>query len=95
MGENSHYIYVLKCSDGSFYTGYTTNLEKRVNTHNNGKGAKYTRGRLPVRLVYSKEFPTKSEALKAEYAFKQWSRNKKEQFLLKKEGEGFVAAKEL
>jgi len=95
MGKNSHYIYVLKCNDGSFYTGYTTNLEKRVNTHNNGKGAKYTRGRLPVRLVYSKEFPTKSEALKAEYAFKQWSRNKKEQFLFKKEGEGFVAAKEL
>ena len=95
METSSHYLYVLKCRDGTFYTGYTNNVEKRVNVHNSGKGAKYTRGRLPVCLIYSKEYPTKSEALKAEYAFKQWNRSKKEQFLLKEAGEEFVAAKEL
>ncbi|GKU85035.1 GIY-YIG nuclease family protein [Niallia sp. NCCP-28] len=95
METNSHYFYVLKCRDGSFYAGYTNNIKKRVETHNSGKGAKYTRGRLPVCLVYWKDYSTKSEALKAEYAFKQWSRSKKERFLIKEAGEGFVAAKEL
>lgn len=71
------YIYILKCSDGTLYTGWTTNLEKRVKCHNNGKGAKYTRCRLPVELVYFEECINKSKALKREYEIKQLSRNKK------------------
>ena len=51
-----NYTYILECSDGSFYTGWTNNLEKRINCHNKGKGAKYTRGRLPLKLVYFEEF---------------------------------------
>lgn len=65
------YVYILKCSDDSLYTGYTVNLEKRINTHNGGKASKYTRGRLPVELVYYEELPSKSDALKREYEIKQ------------------------
>jgi putative endonuclease len=92
--ENNYFFYVLQCRDGSFYGGYTNNLERRIRLHNEGKGAKYTRGRGPVKLVYSKAYENKSDALKAEYQFKQWPRNKKEQFLLKEAGETNVAAKE-
>ncbi|SEN82323.1 putative endonuclease [Mesobacillus persicus] len=81
MEKNNHYFYVLSCRDGSLYAGYTNDLEKRVKLHNEGKGAKYTRGRGPVKLVYSKAFETKSDALKAEYAFKQMPRAKKNDFL--------------
>lgn len=95
MEVNEHYFYVLCCKDGSLYAGYTNDLTRRIRLHNEGKGAKYTRGRGPVRLVYAKEFPSKSEALKAEYAFKQWPRRKKDAFL-KRESEGNdAAAKEL
>lgn len=93
--ENNHYFYVLKCRDGSFYGGYTNNLNRRIEMHNQGKGAKYTRGRGPVELLFQKAFTNKSDALKAEYEFKSWPRKKKEQFLLKEAGEGYVAAKEL
>lgn len=79
--ENSHYFYVLYCRDGSLYAGYTNDLEKRIKVHNEGKGAKYTRGRGPVRLVFSKLFSDKSEAMRAEYEFKQWPRKKKDEFL--------------
>lgn len=71
------YVYILKCSDDSLYTGYTVDLEKRLNTHNKGKASKYTRGRLPVQLVYYEELPTKSDALKREYEIKQMKRPKK------------------
>ena len=71
------YIYILKCSDGTFYTGYTHNLDNRVALHNEGKGAKYTRGRLPAELVYFEEFLTKGEAMKREYQIKQLSREEK------------------
>lgn len=71
------YTYILKCSDNTLYTGFTNNIEERLITHNKGKGAKYTRGRLPVRLVYKEEFNTKSEALKREYSIKKLSRKKK------------------
>jgi len=72
------YVYMVLCSDGTLYTGYTTDLVRRINTHNKGRGAKYTRGRLPVFLVYSEEFPTKSEALRRELEIKKLSRKEKE-----------------
>nr|WP_317134970.1 GIY-YIG nuclease family protein [Bacillus changyiensis] len=79
-GDN-HYFYVLLCRDGSLYAGYTNNLEKRLKTHNDGKGAKYTRARLPVTLHYSERFSTKREAMQAEYRFKKLSRKNKEHYL--------------
>ncbi|MBP9812200.1 GIY-YIG nuclease family protein, partial [Candidatus Gracilibacteria bacterium] len=63
----THVVYILKCHDRTYYTGYTNNLEKRIQTHNAGKGAKYTRGRLPVRLIYSETYESESEARKREY----------------------------
>lgn len=72
-----NYVYILQCIDGTLYTGYTNDLNKRIQVHNSGKGAKYTRGRLPVKLVYSEEFNTKSEALKREYAIKLMKRKRK------------------
>lgn len=71
------YIYILKCSDNSLYTGWTTDIKKRVKIHNNGKGAKYTRCRLPVELMYFEECIDKSSALKREYEIKQLTREKK------------------
>lgn len=71
------FIYIIKCSDQSFYTGYTTNLEKRLKAHNEKKGAKYTRGRTPVELMYFEEFDSKSDALKREYQIKKLSLNEK------------------
>ncbi|MGL4451943.1 MAG: GIY-YIG nuclease family protein [Sarcina sp.] len=72
-----NYIYILKCADGTLYTGWTNNLEKRVITHNKGKGAKYTRARLPVELVYSEVFESKVDAQKREYAIKKLKRSEK------------------
>lgn len=71
------YVYILLCEDESLYTGWTVNLEKRVETHNRGKASKYTRGRLPVKLVYYEEYEDKIEAQKREYAIKQLKRNEK------------------
>ena len=72
-----HYVYILQCADGSLYTGWTTNLEGRVDMHNTGKASKYTRSKLPVQLVYHERVADKSEALKREYAIKQLSRDEK------------------
>ena len=72
-----NYTYILECSDGSFYTGWTNNLEKRINCHNKGKGAKYTRGRLPLKLVYFEEFIEERDAQKREYVIKHLTRNDK------------------
>lgn len=73
-----YFVYMVQASDNSFYTGYTTNIEKRVKTHNIGKyGSKSLRGKLPVKLVHFEEFATKSEALKREAKIKGWSRVKK------------------
>lgn len=71
------YTYMVECSDGTLYTGWTNDLEKRVKNHNLGKGAKYTRSRLPVRLVYYETYATKQEAMKREYAIKHMSRKDK------------------
>lgn len=77
----TNYTYIVKCSDGTYYTGWTTDLEHRVNAHNNGEGAKYTRSRRPVELVYYEKYETKVEAMKREYAIKQLSRKKKEELI--------------
>ncbi len=66
-----HYAYMLRCADGTIYSGYTTDPEHRAAAHNSGRGAKYTRSRLPVELVFTERFPTKSEALKREAALKK------------------------
>ncbi|MBM7694795.1 putative endonuclease [Peribacillus deserti] len=93
--NNSHYFYVVECKDGSYYAGYTNKLKKRITAHNEGKGAKYTRGRGPVELIYSQMFSEKSEALKMEYRFKQLTRRDKERFI-REGGNGYdVAAKKL
>lgn len=72
-----NYTYILHCSDGTFYTGWTTDLDRRVRTHNEGHGAKYTRSRIPVRLVYYETFSSKTEAMQREYAIKRLSRSEK------------------
>ena len=76
-----HYTYIVKCSDGTYYTGYTNDLEKRLLAHNAGKGAKYTRNRLPVEMVYFEEYEDKSEAMKREYAIKRLTRKQKEKLI--------------
>lgn len=79
--KEKYYAYMLRCNDNSIYSGYTTNLVKREKVHNSGKGAKYTRSRLPVKVVYFEEFETKSEALKREYEFKQYTHLEKEEII--------------
>ena len=71
------YVYILECADGSLYTGITRDLEARINIHNDGTGAKYTRGRLPVKLVYSEATDSRSSASQREHAIKQLSRQSK------------------
>lgn len=71
-----NYTYIVKCSDETLYTGWTNDLEKRLRAHNSGKGAKYTKNRRPVELVYFEEYDTKQEAMKREYAIKQLPREK-------------------
>ena len=75
--EKKNYTYILKCVDGTLYCGWTNDLEKRLKSHNDGKGAKYTRSRLPVALVYYEEFDTSQEAQKREYSIKQMTRQEK------------------
>ncbi len=93
MEKNKHYFYVVECSDKSYYAGYTNNLEKRIQTHNSGKGARYTRARLPVVLKYVEVHEEKTTAMQAEYHFKQLKRKDKEEYMQK--GERYVAAKKL
>ncbi len=76
--NNCNYTYILRCSDNTLYTGWTNNLEKRLTAHNCGRGAKYTKNRRPVELVYHETFSTKEEAMRREYAIKQLTRAKKE-----------------
>lgn len=72
-----HYIYIVECRDKTLYTGYTTDLDKRIKTHNAKKGAKYTRGRTPVILKYYEEFNNKADAVKRESQIKKLKRAKK------------------
>lgn len=85
METSKHYFYVLECKDESYYAGYTNNLERRVKMHNEGKGAKYTRGRTPVELIYYETFESKTKAMQAEYHFKQLSRENKQKWMTKGE----------
>ena len=81
----SWYVYMLRCRDGSLYTGYTDDPVRRLAVHNSGKGAKYTRSRLPVTLAYSEEHPDKSAAMKREAAIKRLKKPQKEALFLQKE----------
>ena len=78
------YTYMVCCADGTLYTGWTTDVKARVITHNEGKGAKYTKARRPVKLVWHKRFPTKHEAMHWEWAIKHWPRQKKLQLCKKR-----------
>ncbi len=74
----TYYIYIVSCADGTLYTGYTCDLKKRIRAHNESlRGAKYTRARRPVKLVYSEKFKNKNEAIKREWAIKKLSRKEK------------------
>ena len=77
----SHWVYVLRCADGTLYTGYTTDVERRVAEHDAGEGAKYTRGRTPVELVHVERFETRSAALAREHAVKGLPRGEKERLV--------------
>ncbi|MEG1547860.1 MAG: GIY-YIG nuclease family protein [Clostridia bacterium] len=72
-----YYSYILRCADGSLYSGYTANIKKRLATHNSGKGAKYTRAHLPVELAFIEEFEDKSAAMRREYEYKKLSHAQK------------------
>lgn len=81
MASSEHYFYVLHCGDDSFYAGYTTDTLRREQEHNNGIGSKYTKARRPVQMIYKEVFGSRTEATKAEAAFKKLSRKQKEKFL--------------
>ena len=72
-----HFLYIVRCADGTLYTGYTTNPERRIAEHNSGKGSKYTRSRAPVTLAYLEERRSKSDALRRELVVKRMNRNAK------------------
>ena len=80
VGYNSRlpFVYILRCADGTLYTGYARDPKQRELVHNNGRGAKYTRGRRPVRLVYSEACRSVTQALKREHQLKRWTRTRKE-----------------
>ncbi len=80
------YTYILQCADGTFYTGWTNDLRRRVQAHNDGTGAKYTRARRPVKLVYSESYDSKEEAMRREAEIKRMSRGKKESLIKKRDG---------
>ncbi len=76
-----NYTYILRCSDGTLYTGWTNDLSRRLAAHNAGRGGKYTRTRLPVELIYHEEFATKEEAMRREWQIKQLRREEKLQLI--------------
>jgi putative endonuclease len=78
---NRHFVYIVECSDGTLYTGYTVDIDRRIKEHNSGEGAKYTRGRNPVKLIYKESFNSRSDAQKREYEIKQLPRSKKEELI--------------
>lgn len=78
-----HCVYIVECKDGTYYTGYTNDLDNRIERHNSGKGAKYVRGRGPVKLVYTKKYRRKNDALRAERDIKGLTRAEKEKLVKK------------
>ena len=79
--EKEAYVYILSCADGTYYTGWSSDPARREKVHNSGKGAKYTRSRLPVRLVYTEKLPDRISAMRREYAIKQMDRAGKEKLI--------------
>ena len=79
--DKKWYLYILRCADGTLYTGITTDVEARLETHRSGKGAKYTRGRTPLELVYREKCEAHSQALKRELAVKAMSREEKQKLI--------------
>ena len=77
-----NYTYIVACKDGTYYTGWTNHLEKRIQDHNAGKGAKNTKCRLPVNVVYYESFESKEEAMRREYAIKRLTRKEKEMLIV-------------
>ena len=77
----SHHVYILECADGTYYTGYTTDVERRVAEHNAGTAAKYTRGRTPVEVIHTETYDSQSAAMQREYAIKQLRRPAKEELV--------------
>ena len=75
------FVYIVECADGTYYTGWTNNVEKRLTAHNNGTGARYTHGRLPVKLVHVEELPDKQMAQRREVAIKRLDRRRKERLI--------------
>ncbi|WP_347548164.1 GIY-YIG nuclease family protein [Pseudalkalibacillus hwajinpoensis] len=94
MTSFNHVVYILQCRDGSYYTGYTNDLSGRIAQHEGGKGAKYTRGRTPLVLVYQAAFMTKREAMQEEYRIKQLTRTQKEK-IIKEEVQNHVESAKL
>lgn len=86
--ESAHHVYIVACDDGTLYTGYTTDVERRVAEHNDGTGAKYTRGRRPVELVHVETYESQSAAMQREYAIKQFRRSRKERLIESSNGHG-------
>ena len=84
------YVYILRCGDGSLYTGITTDVPRRLEAHRQGKGAKYTRARLPVKLIYVEGFASKEEAMSAEALLKRKKRPQKERFLSENQEKNLV-----
>ena len=76
-----HFVYIVRCADGTLYTGYARDPKARVKVHNSGRGARYTSGRRPVRLLYSESFESVGDALRRERALKRWSRAEKEKLI--------------
>ena len=76
------YVYILECSDGSYYTGHTDDLERRLETHNAGELDGYTKNRRPLKLVFQQELPSRDEAFAAERQIKGWTRRKKEAIII-------------
>ena len=87
MTEKKWYVYILRCGDGSLYTGITDDVQRRLEMHRSGKGAKYTRGRSPLELVHEEEWKTKSQALHREAEIKSMTRQQKLGLLERKEEE--------
>ena len=81
--EGLNYTYILLCSDGTYYTGWTNDLKGRLSAHNKGRGAKYTKCRLPVELIYYEEFDKKEEAMSREWHIKRLTRKEKEELIKK------------
>ena len=78
--------YILECADGSYYTGWTTDLQRRVRQHNSGRGSKYTRARRPVKVLYEEDLPDRSSAMRREAQIKKYSRVKKKELIRKIDG---------